>query len=136
MDEPKHTDFRAFFTQRLLLRGLELTDGGQMAAIRSDDKVNEYINRPPCLSVAEAEAFIKKIQAGVANNGWYYWAISLKDEHPLIGTICLWNIDQENSTVELGYELLPANQGRGLMSEAVEKVIDFAFAELKFRKIV
>jgi ribosomal-protein-alanine N-acetyltransferase len=127
---------RTLTTQRLLLRGLELTDSAQVAAIRSDEKVNKYLSRPPCLSLAEAEAFIRKIRTGVANNGWYYWAIDLKDEPGLVGTVCLWNIDRDNSTIELGYELLPASQGRGLMFEAIEKVIGFAFGDLKLKKIV
>ena len=130
------TPFRTFTSQRLVLRSLELHDSSEMAAIRSDDSVNEYLDRPACVSAAEAEAFIRKIQASVANNESYYWAISLKQAHRLIGTVCLWNIDRENSTVDLGYELFPSHKGQGLMSEAVEKVIDFAFGELKFKKVV
>jgi ribosomal-protein-alanine N-acetyltransferase len=130
------TPLHTFTTQRLVLRSLELADGSEMAAIRSDDSVNEYLDRPPCLSLPEAEAFIRKIQASVANNESYYWAIALKDEHRLIGTVCLWNINRENSTVELGYELFPSRQRQGLMSEAIEKVIAFAFGGLKFKKMV
>jgi ribosomal-protein-alanine N-acetyltransferase len=130
------TGLKALSTRRLVLRALELADSGQVAALRSDEKVNQYLSRPACVSEAEAKVFIRKIQAGVANNGWYYWAIDLKEERQLIGTVCLWNIDRENSTIELGYELLPVNQGKGLMFEALEKVIDFAFGELKFKKIM
>ena len=136
MDIEHPKSFKTLTTERLLLRGLELTDGAQVAAIRSDEKVNQYLDRPACLTISEAEAFIRKIHAGIANNDWHYWAIDLKEERRLIGTVCLWNIDRENSSIELGYELLPANQGKGLMFEALEKVIDFAFGELKFKKIV
>jgi len=127
---------KALSTRRLVLRALEQKDSAQVAVLRSDERVNQYLNRPACVSVAEAKVFIRKIQAGIANNGWYYWAIDLKEERRLIGTVCLWNIDLENSSIELGYELLPANQGKGLMFEALEKVIGFAFGELKFKKIV
>jgi ribosomal-protein-alanine N-acetyltransferase len=47
-----------------------------------------------------------------------------------VGTICLWNFDYEMNAVELGYELLPHWQGKGLMSEAARKVVEFAFGEL------
>jgi ribosomal-protein-alanine N-acetyltransferase len=136
METHDPSGFKSLITQRLFLRGLELTDSPQIAAIRSDDTVNRYLDRPACISLAEAEVFIRKIRASVADNQSYYWAIDLKGEHGLVGTICLWNIDRDNSTIELGYELLPAHQGRGLMFEAIEKVIGFAFDELKFKKIV
>lgn len=123
-------------TERLVLRGLQLSDGEQMAAIRSDDEVNKYINRQRCLSIAEAEAFIRKIQDGVANRNWYYWAICLKDNGKLIGTICLWNVDADIAQVELGYELLPAFQRKGIMSEAMEQIISLAFGQLNFKTIV
>jgi ribosomal-protein-alanine N-acetyltransferase len=136
MDMQDTTGFKALSTQHLFLRGLELTDAVQVAAIRSDDAVNRYLDRPACISLAEAEAFVKKICASVGNSQSYYWGIQPKDEARLVGTICLWNIDRENSTIELGYELLPAYQGSGLMFEATEKVIAFALGELKFEKVV
>jgi len=136
MNEEHISQFTGIKTGRLILRGLELSDNEQMAAIRSNPEVNKYINRQACLNIAEAEAFIRKIQSGVANSGWYYWAICLAIDNKLIGTICLWNIDVKNAEADLGYELLPNSQGKGIMSEALEKVIDFAFRELKFKKII
>ncbi len=136
MQTDKPNEFCTLDTQRLRLRAPELTDGEQMAAIRSDAEVNKYLKRQPCLSIAEAEAFILKIQTGLKNNGWFYWALCFKEENKLIGTICLWNVDKEDAQVEVGYELLPAFQGKGIMTEALEKVIGFAFNELRFKKIV
>ena len=136
MQTDKPNEFCTLDTQRLRLREPELTDGEQMAAIRSDAEVNKYLERQPCLSIAEAEAFILKIQTGVKNDGWFYWAICLKDENKLVGTICLWNVDKENAQVELGYELLPAFQGKGIMTEALEKIINLAFGALQFERIV
>ena len=107
-----------------------------MAAIRSDDEVNRYINRHPCLSLAEAEAFIHTIQVNVAVGKSYYWAICIKDEDKLIGTVCLWNLERELGQAELGYELTPAAQGRGFMSEAIGAVIAAAFSGLNFKMIV
>jgi len=128
--------FCSLDTERLKLRALKITDNKQVAAIRSDPEVNRYLARQLCLNIYEAEAFIKKIEAGVKNGDSYYWAICLKDENILVGTICLWHIDQENAQAELGYELFPALQGKGIMSEALEKVIGFAFGTLQLKKMV
>jgi ribosomal-protein-alanine N-acetyltransferase len=60
-----------------------------------------------------------------------YWGITFKTEIRLIGTVCLWNISQEKKSVEIGYELLPVYQGQGIMQEALQTVISYAFNEIK-----
>jgi ribosomal-protein-alanine N-acetyltransferase len=53
----------------------------------------------------------------------------------LVGTICLFSFSDENARCEIGYELLTNFQGQGIMKEAVEKVIDYAFNTIKVKKI-
>jgi len=53
----------------------------------------------------------------------------------LIGTICLFGFSDENDKCEIGYELLTNFQGQGIMREALEKVIDYAFNTIKVKKI-
>jgi ribosomal-protein-alanine N-acetyltransferase len=53
----------------------------------------------------------------------------------LVGTICLFGFSDENYTCEIGYELLTKFQGQGIMKEAAEKVIDYAFNTIKVKKI-
>lgn len=53
----------------------------------------------------------------------------------LIGTICLWNINQENYSAEIGYELHPEWQGKGIMKEALSKIIDYGFQKMKLKEI-
>lgn len=136
MDEQKEHSIGYMMSERLILRPPIPEDNWQMAAIRSDAEVNRYINRDGYLGLPEAEAFIKKIIHGIANDGWLYWAICLKEDDKLIGTICLWNIDRKTRQAELGYELLPAMQGKGIMSEAMVQVMRVAFEELDFKKII
>jgi ribosomal-protein-alanine N-acetyltransferase len=136
MYEQPSDRFDVIVTERLVLRGLQMSDGSQMAAIRSDSEVNRYINRSSCLSLAEAEAFIRKIQGSVAGGESYYWAICFKDEGKLLGTICLWNVEADIGQVELGYELLPAFQRKGIMTEAMERIISLAFGQLNFKRII
>jgi ribosomal-protein-alanine N-acetyltransferase len=59
----------------------------------------------------------------------------LSDKNVLIGTICLFSFSDETDKCEIGYELLTNFQGQGIMTEAVEKVIDFAFNTIKVQKI-
>ena len=53
----------------------------------------------------------------------------------MVGTICLFGFSDENDKCEIGYELLTNYQGQGIMKEAVEKVIDYAFNTIRVQKI-
>lgn len=127
--------FKELTTGRLTLRKLRLSDDKELYAIRSNEGVNKYLERSPAASIDEAQVFIKKINDGIDNNGWIYWAIALKDDDKVIGTICIWNISFEDASGEIGYELKPEFQGRGFMSEAIKKVIDFGFNEMKLKSL-
>lgn len=120
---------------RLRLRALVPADAERISLLRSDPLVNQYLDRQPSTSPEEAKVFIGKINNSIANNQSAYWVIELKDEPGLVGTICLWNLEPELDQGEIGYELMPAFQGKGLMQEAVELVIDYAFREMGMRKM-
>ena len=92
--------FPTLSTPRLLLRQLAETDDAAIFLLRSDDRVNKFLDRPKPNSMEEASAFIKKINDAITNNKSFYWAITLKDEPGLIGTICIWNISTDRKSAE------------------------------------
>jgi len=122
-------------TDRLFLRAINKDDKNEIYALRSNPEVMQHINRPLAKNVEEAESFIYKIAKGIKENQLLYWGITLKVDDSLIGTICLWNISTENYRAELGYELMPEFQGQGLMQEAFSKVVNYAFATLRFHTL-
>lgn len=75
------------------------------------------------------------VNENVDKNVSLYWAITLSNRNILVGTICLYGFSDENDNCEIGYELLTNFQGQGIMKEAVEKVIDYAFNTIKVQKI-
>ena len=64
------------------------------------------------------------------------WAITLK-ENPatLIGTIGYWRIIPEHYRAEIGYMLHPSCWGKGIMKEALNAVIKYAFEKMKLHSI-
>jgi len=127
--------FPQLSSERLALRQLALSDAAAIFALRSDERVNRYIDRPACQSIGEAEAFVEKIAAGVAAGNCLYWAVCLRENPLLIGTICMWNFSEDGHSAELGYELSPDVQGRGIMSEAVGCVLAYAFGTLGLQAV-
>src|ERR1700741_14741 len=127
--------FPVLTTDRLVLRRLRLNDAHEIMLLRSDEKVNEFLNRPKSTNLAEAGEFIQKIEKSISKNESVYWAITLKGNDELIGTICYWNISFEKELAELGYELRPHFQGKGYMQEAIGAVIQYGFNTMKLKVI-
>ena len=122
-------------TPRCILRPLEFSDEAAVFSIRSSDEVNLYLNRKKADSPEEAREFIGKIRELVLSGETFYWAIELEEVAGLIGTILLFNINPEQRKAEIGYELLPAFQGRGIMTEVMKEVIRFGFEEMHLELI-
>jgi ribosomal-protein-alanine N-acetyltransferase len=127
--------FPILVTQRLVLRKMEFSDENEISDLRSNEEVNKYIDRPKKINLADARYFIQFINKGISNHEWLYWAITLKNNNQLIGTICLWHFSEEKQTAETGYELLPKFHGKGIMKEALTQVIEFGFTLLNLKSI-
>jgi len=127
--------FPVIKTSRLILRRLVAEDQKALFILRSDEQVSRFIQRMRMTSETEAAAFIEKIWSNVDRGPDIYWAICLNTQPDLIGTVCLWNFSEDRKLAELGYELFPAFQGRGLMSEAVQAVLDYGFKDLALTNV-
>ncbi len=129
--------FPILSTKRLKLRKLSISDENEILFMRSDEGILEFIDIPVAKNLEDARAYIEMINKGVANDEWIFWAITLKEDNiNIIGTICLWNISIEANKAEIGYVLHPDFQGKGIMQEAAEKVIDYGFKNMKLDTIV
>jgi ribosomal-protein-alanine N-acetyltransferase len=64
-----------------------------------------------------------------------FWGISELGNTKLIGTICLWNFNSTKTVAEVGYELHPDYHKKGIMSEALNTVLNFGFKDLQLKTI-
>ncbi|MEO6149314.1 MAG: GNAT family N-acetyltransferase [Mucilaginibacter sp.] len=131
--KPAFTPFPELQTQRLLLRRLSMTDENEVFSIRSRE--NHFVNYKKAVTIDDAREFIGHIQKFGDTDVAITWAITFKNSPKLLGTIVYWNISDDRLTAEIGYELAPENQGRGIMNEAMQAVLDFGFNELGFQSI-
>ena len=135
MGDINFTPFPVLKTERLTLRQLVTRDANEIFALRSDINVNKYLGRNSSKSIDDAQVFIQTINENIQKNISIYWAITLNGTDKLIGTICLFDFSNDNLKVEIGYELLPAFQGKGIMQEATSKVIDFGIQHIGLNSI-
>jgi ribosomal-protein-serine acetyltransferase len=63
------------------------------------------------------------------------FAVRLRHHAELIGVVSLENCSQEHRSCDLGYWLHPTQQGNGLMTEAAQCVLGFAFQEMHAHRI-
>ncbi|HZG99725.1 MAG TPA: GNAT family N-acetyltransferase [Flavisolibacter sp.] len=117
------------------MRQLRINDDKEIFALRSDADVNKYLNRKRSKSIDDAKNFIQIINENIQRNNSIYWAITLKGTDKLIGTICLFDFSDDNLKAEIGYELLPDFQGKGIMQEAASKVIDVGIQQIGLTSI-
>jgi ribosomal-protein-alanine N-acetyltransferase len=127
--------FPLLSTKRFDLRQITLADDNEIFALRSNEKVIQYLDRPPVETIEEVHEFINKIINGIERDEWIHWVITEKSDDKLIGTICLWNLDREKEVAEIGFELLPDYMGKGIMQKVVPIIIDYGFKKMKLKSI-
>ncbi|QQS36666.1 MAG: GNAT family N-acetyltransferase [Ignavibacteriales bacterium] len=129
------SNFPVLTTNRLLLRKVEMSDADEIFLLRSDPVVMKYLDRPPAKTLEDAKIFLQSISDLEKNNEAVTWAITIKENPKLVGTICYWNIKKEHYRAEAGYVLLPEFHGKAIMQEAFSEVLDYGFNVMKLHSV-
>lgn len=127
--------FPVMRTKNLVLRKMTLEDRYDLFQMRRDPAMHQYTDSRPDESIDDTEAYIHKMLNGIAEGKWIVWAVEHPSAKKVIGTVSIWNIDEEHRLAELGYGIAPDFQGRGLMKEALLKVVDFGFSVMKLKTL-
>ena len=126
--------FPIIITERLNLRKIIPSDLDRVHFLRSDKAINKYIKREP-QPLETAKAHIERLDSNLKRDIAIAWGITTKESNVLIGSICLWNFSEDKKNAEVGYDLDPKFQGKGIMSEALKAVLDFGFNQRGFETI-
>ena len=127
--------FPDLVTDRIILRKLCVEDAPEVFVLRSNSLINKFINREPAKNNKDAEEWILMVLEQEKNGNSINWAITLKGESKLIGSICLWNIERELERAEVGYSLHVDFFAKGIMNEVLEKVLSYGFEKMKLKRI-
>ena len=130
--------FPVIKTERLTLRKIEESDSDVILFLRSDKSINKFINRPEnrrTKNISDAIKHIRKLNADTKNNNSFACGITVNDNPEITGKICLWNFSKDYKTAEVGYDLNPNFQKKGIMSKSLKSVVNFGFIELYIERI-
>ena len=129
------TPFPNLETERLYLRRVAKEDVNEIFTLRSDKETMKYVPRPLAKTLEDAMEHIDIIDSKIENNEGINWAITLKKDPKLIGIIGHYRIKPEHFRLEIGYMLLPEYHGKGIVTEAIEKIVKYGFQEMKLHSI-
>ena len=96
------------------------------AAYAQDEEVAQYVTWRPHQSVSESEAVIDEFLRLWRDGSEFHWLLFLAEGNELIGAAGLRKQQQQ---MELGYILARSHWGHGFMTEAVDAVVEWAFAQ-------
>lgn len=122
-------------TSRLILRKLKLSDAKDMYEYASDPQVSKYMVWDTHPSINCTKEFLKFVRKTYKSGGAESWAVTLRDSGKMIGTCGFYRIDGRHRNSEIGYAMNRKYWGQGLMTEAVNAVIEFGFKKLKLNRV-
>ena len=128
-------------TERLYLRQWQASDFAIFAEMNANPEVMKYF--PKLLSATVSDIIANKCQQLIKDNGWGFWAVSLKDcskkSHVFIGFVGLNQTHADlhfAPCVEIAWRLRKEFWGQGYATEAACASLDFAFTELVLDEVV
>lgn len=128
--------FPVLSTERCILDEITQTDIHEFLQLNTDPVVLKYLDRGPLSGMEEATALINRIKDDEQHNRGIMWKITLKELGPkLIGMIGFWRLIPEHHRAELGFLLLPEYGKRGLVREALAKILEYGFDHLRLHSV-
>jgi RimJ/RimL family protein N-acetyltransferase len=122
-------------TARIRLRHLEPRDAGSLAAYRSDPSVARFQSwTPPYTEFQALELIVEMQSRDLTEDGWTQVAIADLETDALLGDIGFRRFEPRHA--EIGFTLARQQQGRGIMREALEALLNHAFTQLDVHRVI
>lgn len=122
-------------TKRLRLRQFEPRDVEGLHACFGDEEAMRFWNFPACKTEAESARWLRILEKNTSPYAYLAWAVVDKRSDRCIGMVNYHHREAQNRRLEIGYILAPAQQGRGLMTEAMQALLAYCFEELSVRRV-
>lgn len=122
------------FTERLELSPLTKEDRKRLVELLNDKRITDTTSAIPSpYTMEDADAFLKIVEDKKAL-GDVQLAIRLKESGELIGGIGL-HASLAHKRAMAGYWLTPSYWGKGIMTEALKRMIEYGFSEMGLIRI-
>jgi ribosomal-protein-alanine N-acetyltransferase len=120
--------------EHVYLRPLEPEDADLVAGWYADDRFRKLMGDPP-MSFARRRQRYEDAVSGDGDSVIRFVICRLDDDRP-VGRVDIFDIDRTNGNCAFGIGIgEPSLRGRGLGTDAVNAVVDFAFGELRMERV-
>lgn len=120
---------------RLIVRLATEEDLPSLLEVNSDEEVTRLLPYAPWASMADAEAWHRRMLGIQATGLALQFVVVSKSTGSAIGTCLLFRFEEASARAELGYVLGRAYWGQGLMQEALTALLDCAFGSVGLRRL-
>jgi RimJ/RimL family protein N-acetyltransferase len=134
MMDLKNTDCE-LDTPDLHLRRVRLSDAEGLFRMLSDAESMKYWSSPPVADVSDALKVLHEDVESDARGNSICWAVTPKGQDEMIGKCILFQFSPANHRAEIGFILNRDYWRQGLMLQALQAVIHFAFNSLNLHRI-
>ncbi len=114
-------------TERLTLSAIHPNQADSVFEIYSDPRVTEHSEIDTFADLRQASALINKFTYWFQHDQGVRWGVYLKSTQQLIGVCCFDTYLVKFHSVNLGYDFASAHWGNGYATEAVSKIVEYAF---------
>jgi [ribosomal protein S5]-alanine N-acetyltransferase len=122
-------------TQHLILRPINEEDVADLYTLFSSDAVMKFMDVERFQDVSEAAQMVTFFREKLETGEGMRWAICYKENNELIGTCGYHHISKSNFKAEIGYDLIPAFWGKGIMTNAIHCLLQYGFEQLQLNRI-
>ena len=121
-------------TAGLILRQISADDRDGIFRNFSDPEVAKWFFEEPYTRMEQVDEIIRAFSAEFEQGEGLTWAIALKGSDEFVGT-CGYGEVEVGSRGEIGFDLAKEHWGQGLMSEALDAIVEYGFGVLGLDKV-
>lgn len=122
-------------SERLAFRGFTNDDIEDIFEYASIPEVTEFLPWETHRVTDDTKEFLKVSKEMFEKKDNIDFAIVLKSENKVIGGISVRKWNNENRCADIGYVLSPKYWKRGIITEAIKRIVKFGFEELNANRI-
>jgi RimJ/RimL family protein N-acetyltransferase len=112
-----------------------MSDAVEIAHHLKDRNVTRYTYMPHPYTTSDYHQFLRRLRTPKTRTGNIVFAIADKSTGKVIGAVGVHHIDTAGRKTEIGYWLAKSYWGRGIVVEALNRVVEYLFRERKLERI-
>jgi ribosomal-protein-alanine N-acetyltransferase len=122
-------------TKNLVLRRLQDSDSNAIFRILADDEVTRYYDEASFTAVSQAGSQIEAWENGFVSKRCIRWGIARKADGGIIGSCGYYGFHPWHKRASIGYELARPFWRQGIMTEALDAILDLGFNKMELNRI-